>query len=113
MIQAGLLRHRIVWEKKDPVTQNATGEEVETYTDEGPFWARVQPLRGDERFDAQKLDAHATTRITVRGGRDFSIKDRLRFLKSPSITIRYEILHIQHVEERDAVTVLTCRERPR
>lgn len=65
-MRAGELKHRITLQKISGSTQNTCGEEVPQCADWKTVRAAVEPLRGREYLEAQKLRAELTYRIKIR-----------------------------------------------
>jgi len=62
---AGQLRHRITIERAT-LTQNAFGEQVQTWATLATVWARVEPITGKERFAALQTQSDVDSRILCR-----------------------------------------------
>lgn len=62
----GQLRHRITIQHVSGTTINTSGEEIPKYVDWKTAWAAVEPLKGREYLEAQKLRAELTYRIKIR-----------------------------------------------
>jgi len=62
---AGQLRHRITIERAT-LTQNAFGEQVQTWATLATVWARVEPITGKERYAAMQTQSDIDNRILVR-----------------------------------------------
>jgi len=60
------LRHRVTFQKPATTKRNSMGENVPVYTDFATVWAAVEPLRGREYHEAQKIRAETTYRVTTR-----------------------------------------------
>ena len=104
-LRSNRMRHRIEILEKS-VTQNATGEEMITWTGVGDFWASVEPIRGREFVEMKQAQAEISTRI------------RMRFTDgiTPTMRVRYdgrdfEIQAVIHVEEKQRELQLMCSER--
>lgn len=67
----GERRQRVVFQRAT-VGQDSFGEPDQTWTDLATRWALVQPLRGNERRNANETMAEVTTRIVCRN--DSTIK---------------------------------------
>lgn len=66
-LQAGRLRHRIVFENPTEA-EDAYGEPVKSWQPipDGEVWARKEDLSGRELFQAQQVSAEITTQFTIR-----------------------------------------------
>jgi len=102
----GELRHRVTIQAPTGTTQNECSEDVPTYVDFATVWAAVEPLRGREYFEAQKIRPEMQYRV------------RMRYLAGVTtdmqVIYRGKILDIQsviNVDERDAELHLMCLER--
>ena len=60
------LRHRITFQKPGGTVKNSMGEDVPVYSDFATVWAAVEPLKGREYAEAQKIRAETTLRVTTR-----------------------------------------------
>ena len=65
MINAGELRHRVTLQERDS-TPDAHGDFLDNWTQFAELWAKVEPIRGNERFDAAKYRSEVTHRVTIR-----------------------------------------------
>ena len=56
--------------QRKTVTQDAFGEEIETWADHASVWAQRKDIRGDERWSAQQVNAKidAVYRIRYQDG---------------------------------------------
>lgn len=64
-MRAGLLRHRIIVEKKSS-TANTFGERTVSWTSNRGAWASISPLVGNQLFTAQQVQADITHKIRTR-----------------------------------------------
>lgn len=64
-MRAGALRQRVTFQTAT-ITQNSVGEPVNSWSNIGTVWARVEPLAGKERFAAMQQQADVDYRITCR-----------------------------------------------
>lgn len=65
-MNAGMLRHRIIIQKIDSTVLDECGASIPQYVDWKKVWAAVEPLRGKEYLEAQKIRAETTYRIKIR-----------------------------------------------
>lgn len=61
----GRYDQRVTFQERTSST-NDFGEDVPTWSDVAEVWARVEPLRGREFFQAGQMQSSAEVRITVR-----------------------------------------------
>lgn len=106
-MQAGKLRHRVQIQALSQVQDLATGEMLDTWTELATVWANVVPLRGQERFEAQQVQAELSHRVEMRYRPDVTSKNRL--LYDGRIL---EIASVADFEERHRELNLMCVERP-
>jgi SPP1 family predicted phage head-tail adaptor len=66
-MRIGLKSRRVVIERPIDSTDDL-GDAITTYTAVATVWASVEPLRGEERFEAQQVTADVTHRIRFRWG---------------------------------------------
>lgn len=64
-MQAGTLRHRVTIQALS-AQRDDHGGIVETWVPVLSVWASVEPLRSQEIFRAQQVDARLTHRVTMR-----------------------------------------------
>ncbi len=64
MVTAGLKRNRVTLQKRTD-TLDAAGQPQPVWVDQFCRWARVTPLRGEERIQAMQLDATLTDRVEL------------------------------------------------
>ena len=64
-MRAGKLRHRINL-LRPVITQNSYGEDVTVWSTDKPVWASIDPLRGDEYYEAMRIKSNATYKIRIR-----------------------------------------------
>jgi len=105
-MEAGRLRHRVLLQSVSEGRDTA-GAIVETWSDIAEVWGSVEPLRGDEFFESQRVDAELTYRIRIRYRPGLKSKDRVLY---DSRT--FDIRRVININERRAETHLMCRELP-
>lgn len=65
MMLAGKLRHMVSILK--PVTaQSETGEALTTWQEHGKAWASIEPIQGQEYWQAAQMQSDVSTKITIR-----------------------------------------------
>lgn len=76
-VRSGDLRHRITIERATE-TVDALGDVVRTWpgTVLGVRWGRVVPLRGQEFWDAQRVNSKVTHKVTLRDITGLTTSDR-------------------------------------
>lgn len=93
---------------QEPVTaQNGYGERTTTWSTVATVWASVEPLRGREFFDAERVQSEISHRVRMRYRSGMSSKLRV-LLGSRVLQIEVVI----DVEERHRELQLMCREMP-
>ena len=65
-VNFSILRHRVTFQKPSGKTTNSMGETVPVYINFATVWASVQPFKGREYHEAQKIRAETTYKITMR-----------------------------------------------
>ena len=105
-MNAGKLRHRLEVQRKTE-SRDSRGGVIETWTTTGTRWGAVEPLRMQERFEAQQLDARLSHRITLRHASDLSTQDRL-VMENTRI---FHIHSVRHPRERTIATEVLCMEQ--
>ena len=73
------LRHRVTLQRKGR-TSDGMGGFVEGWTDVATVYARVEPLKGRERYAAQQVHPELSHRVTIRYRNDVTANDmRVRY----------------------------------
>lgn len=103
-MNAGKLRHRVTIQQLVK-TDDGYGGIVETWQDVATVWAAVEPLRGNERYRAQQVQAELTHKVIMRYRA--GIKPQMRLLYGNRI---FEIEAVIDVEERHKWIELLCAE---
>ena len=103
-MNAGKLRHRVTIQKLEEVDDGYGGIE-EKWQDMITVWAVVEPLRGNERYTAQQVQAELTHKVTIRYKP--GIKPDMRLKYGDRIL---EIEAVIDVEERHRWLELLCSE---
>ncbi len=105
IMQAGKLRHRVTINQK-ATTRDAAGAEIEAWTTFDVVWGSVEPMRGQEYLEANRIGAAVDTRI------------RIRYLSGvlPSMQVvfgahTYNIVSVINVGERNIEMQLMCKEK--
>ena len=70
-MRVGLKTRRLAIEQPVDGT-DAHGDVLTTYTTVATVWASIEPLRGEERFEAQQVTADVSHRIRIRWARDLA-----------------------------------------
>ena len=65
-MRAGLLRHRLILQKRNEATRDAYGDVTTSWETTETRWGSVQPLRGRELLEANKQDGRLTHKIITR-----------------------------------------------
>lgn len=77
MLQAGLLRHRVVLQKPAEIQNEDTGAVELAWNDIATLWADISPLSAKEFVAAQAEVSKITTRITIRYRKNITSEMRL------------------------------------
>ena len=99
------LRHRVTFQKPSGIKKNSMGEDVPVYVDFATVWAAVEPLRGREYHEAQKIRAETTYRVTVRYLADVSPDMRIVHRNKT-----LEIQSVLNIDERNVEMQIVCSE---
>lgn len=100
---AGVLRKRVTIQTLTQVSDGGGGF-TEDWTDTATVWARVEPLDGTERFEAQQVSSALSHRVTIRH-RAVTPQQRLKYG-----TRIFRINAVLNPEERDEMLHLLCEE---
>jgi SPP1 family predicted phage head-tail adaptor len=103
-MKPGNLRNRVTLQQLTR-TDDGAGGYTETWTGVATVWADVYPLKGNERYEAQQVQANLSHRVTIR----------YRTGVEPSMRLLYgtRTLTIEAVidpEERHRELILMCSE---
>ena len=103
-MRAGLLSERI--EIQLPTeTQAADGQVIPSFASIGTYWARVEPLSGNELIRAQATQIAATHRITMRYTP--AITERCRIIYRGS---KLDVTNVANPGSRNAEMILQAKE---
>lgn len=108
-MQAGEMDRRITFQRYTEA-QNAMGEPIETWANLVSIptvWAKVEPVRGDESYTADKTEAEYDTRFTVRYRSDLTVKDRIVYGGQD-----YDIHSIAEMERQEGLMILARVQLP-
>lgn len=86
-------------------TRSASGEPTPTFARAEDVWASVEPLRGQELFLAQQVDAATTIRVRMRY--TSTLTTQCRIVHEGRIL---EVLTILDGEDRNVDLEVMCRE---
>lgn len=75
-MQIGQLDRAITIQQRT-VTQDAAGQEIETWSLLAVVWARIRPQKGGERFSAQQVVGKAVMTFRIRHRTDVTVQHRL------------------------------------
>lgn len=64
-MRAGLLRHRIEIQEQTQ-TPDAAGQPIRTWSTVFTRWGSIEPLRGQERVEAEQVKSKTTVKIQLR-----------------------------------------------
>ncbi len=97
-MRAGRLRHLVQFQRATETTNNF-GEPVQTWATISTDWCAVEPLKGNEKFDALQVQTDIDTRIIARWHKriaKLTTKDRILYGD-----IVYDIKEVLNIDERD------------
>jgi SPP1 family predicted phage head-tail adaptor len=107
-INAGELRHLVIWERNFPAsTDDSGGQELDNWQTLGTHFAKVEPLTGRELWNARQIKATSTMRITMRDVGDVIASDRF-LLDSTSRVL--EIDWVSRPEEIESDLIINATE---
>ncbi|MGH6866300.1 MAG: phage head closure protein [Methyloceanibacter sp.] len=98
----GNLRERVELQHRT-VELDEFGEPIVTWVPRATVWARVEPLKGEERFAAQQVIATLGHRVHIRYRDDLSTLDRVIWEGQ-----QLDVQAVTHPDERKRYTVLDC-----
>ncbi len=107
---AGVYTGRVRFEVVSP-ERRTMGQEVDSWAPIATapeMWARVEPLTGDERWDAQVELGKSPYRVTVRYRADLTVRHRLVDLRTGLIHDIQSIADVDGLhEELEVMTLVT------
>lgn len=98
------LRHRITIQYKT-VTQDAIGNEIETWHTFATVWAAIEPISGREYFAAAQTNAEVNHRIKIRPLP--GVNSEMRAVWDNRI---FEIEAVLNIKEKNVEVHLMCKE---
>jgi SPP1 family predicted phage head-tail adaptor len=109
IVDPGELTHELVLEEPGARTPTGGGGWTQKWRRmlDGVVWAKVRPLRGDERLRAQQAQANVSHEVTIRWRNDVDASKR--FLLEGSRVLKIAGAPV-NVDERDDWLVIPCRE---
>ncbi|WAT06487.1 phage head closure protein [Rouxiella badensis] len=78
-MQAGKLRHRVMWQRPVNSQDPVTGEVIPAWVDVKQLWAEVVPLSVKEFIAAQAGQVELTARIKIRRRAGITAKHRILY----------------------------------
>lgn len=87
-MDAGSLDQRVTLQSLSTTT-DAGGGRVETWSAVAVLWAKVTPMSGRERLQADQLESPANYRVTIRRRTDITTKHRFLWQGLP-LNIRFD-----------------------
>ena len=104
-MRAGRLRHRLLLQQPTR-TQSATGAITTTWATTATVWGAVEPLRGQEWFDAQQMSQENVVRIVIRYSTDWSSIDHTWRVKDVRTGVCYDITSVIEVQLTERPTTM-------
>lgn len=103
-MKAGRLRHRVTIQKAT-VTQDGSGQPVETWSNMEDIYAQVEQVSGRELVLAKQVSPDTTHLITIRYALHVDSIKRVKFGSRV-----FNVLNVNHIENRQRTIELLCRE---
>jgi SPP1 family predicted phage head-tail adaptor len=97
-VRAGRQRHLVEFQRATE-TANAFGEPIKTWETLTTDWCAVEPLKGNEKFEAMQVQTDIDTRIVARWHKKLSTlttKDRAVFG-----SLIYDIKEVLNIDNRN------------
>jgi len=103
-MNAGELKHKITIQELQRVPDGYGGY-TETWNNVATAWAKIQPLKGSERYQAQQVASELSHKITLRylSG----VKPSMRIVYGLRV---FNIIAVINVKKRNEVLELLCEE---
>lgn len=105
MIPVGAMNQRVTIRTFTTATSSATGEQTDSWTDVATVSAKVNPLTGRERYQAQAIQSALAYRVTMRYRSGVMPKMRLTWE-----TKTLEIVSAVNEGAMDRFSILDCSE---
>jgi SPP1 family predicted phage head-tail adaptor len=103
-MRAGRLRHRLTLQSKT-TTQNAYGEAVVSWVNQGTVWGAIEPLSGRELYAQQQIQPETKVRVVMRY--HSTIDESWRIVSGGKY---YDIDTIINADERNRMLTIMCRQ---
>ena len=87
------------------VTQSSSGAVTETWSDLDTVWAKIQPLKGREFWQAQQTSSELDVRVTIRYRKNISTVERVKYGNR-----YFNIVAVIDADERHRFLSLMCKE---
>ena len=108
IIDPGRFRRRIEIHTNTP-TEDDTGQEVSGFALTTTVWGAVDPIRGMERFEAQKVTPLVTHRITIL---DYALTNQHRLIDAEDSSVQWDIDSIIRLDDQGPLYLeVWCKER--
>lgn len=105
-LDIGRLRHRITLRRPEWVRDPVSGARRQEMRPFAQRWATVEPLKGDERFQAMQVQAEVTHHIYMRYMPDIGPEMEIEFRGR-----LFDIVSIRNIEERNFALDILAKER--
>lgn len=99
-MRAGRLDKRVTIQQASEA-KNASHEIIKTWSTLATVWANVQPLKGSEVFEAQKVNASSTIKFTIRPRSDITSTMRISYSDKT-----YEIDYVPPYDARTPMEII-------
>jgi SPP1 family predicted phage head-tail adaptor len=113
-MRAGDLRHRVKLQAASSTATAYGGNPNPTsFADVVTRYASIEPMHGNELFQAQQVHAAVTHKITLRYDPEVAVvSPRHRFVMAESTGRVYEVDMVANIDERNATIEVLATERP-
>lgn len=106
MLNPGHLDRRIELQRR-VLTQDAQGQQVQSFETYATVWAEKRDIAGREYFAAEAVQSQVTTRFRIRWRSDVLATDRIAYdAKS------YDLEQIAEIGRRDGIELLAVAVQP-
>jgi head-tail adaptor len=108
-INPGEMRQRLtLMTLGNSTTTDGTGQDQTTYTTVGTYYAKIEPLRGMELYNASQTKGITYFKVTMRNVGPIKPTDQLVFETDSNRVLNIESVY--RVDERNAYYSLVCAE---
>ena len=103
-MKIGEMNKRVILQGR-VVTQTSSGAVTETWSNLDTVWAKIQPLKGKEFWQAQQMSSELDVRVTIRYRKNISTIERVNYGNR-----YFDIVAVIDADEKHRFLELMCKE---